>query len=98
MRSRRCRENGSVARAECTAAGWTRTDPGRATGFMFAERTGERLQVSVEGFDPTPEPGHQDTARLRNRAAGVALSDWAKLDMLCDTVRSIAHRGGSACG
>jgi hypothetical protein len=37
-----------AALAERTAAGWTCTDIGRACGFFFADRVGERVQVSVE--------------------------------------------------
>jgi hypothetical protein len=46
------------ALAERTAAGWICTDIGRACGFFFAERAGERVQVSVELYDPAG-PGHQ---------------------------------------
>jgi hypothetical protein len=52
------------ARDERLAAGWACTDIGPAVGFFFAERAGERLQVSIERYDPSGPgaPGHSDSA------------------------------------
>lgn len=35
-----------------TAAGWACTDIGRACGFFFGERDGERHQAGTEDYDP----------------------------------------------
>lgn len=52
----------NTVREDRITAGWTCTDIGRATGFFFAELEGERLQVSIEAYDPAgPAPlGHGD--------------------------------------
>jgi hypothetical protein len=50
------------ARADRIAAGWVCDDIGRSCGFFFAEREGERLQISIERYDsagPGP-PSHCD--------------------------------------
>ena len=47
---------------EHAAADWVCTDIGRAVGFFFAERNGERVQVTVERYDPNGPgaPSHCD--------------------------------------
>ena len=46
-----------AALAERTAAGWACDDIGPVCAFFFAERQGERIQVTVERYDPDG-PGH----------------------------------------
>jgi hypothetical protein len=44
------------------AAGWACDDIGPRCTFYFCERTGERLQVGIERYDPDGPgpPGHCD--------------------------------------
>lgn len=54
-----------AARAARISSGWGCDDIGPSTGFFFAERAGERIQVCVERFDPAGPgpPGHSDAGR-----------------------------------
>jgi hypothetical protein len=53
-----------AARSERIAAGWTCDEIGPACGFFFAERADERLQVSIERYDPDG-PGHRSHSAPR---------------------------------
>ena len=49
-----------------TGNGWTCDVIGRVCSFFFAQRNGERIQVSVERYDPAGpgHPGHSDAGRV----------------------------------
>jgi hypothetical protein len=65
------------SRVERIAAGWTCEDIGRVCSFFFAERQGERIQVTVERYDPggPGPPGHCEPPPIAPKVRGVIAPD-----------------------